>query len=187
MPAAPRKSCCLTNSLCGLFPPSHPGCLGTVRWRVWGISCGGAHGCVHYVGAGAPGPGSRYNPPVEGPNAKKGQSHFSHSFLYTMATLICYLLWVPRTGVPKQCFATDALWEGGCPCAQTLIRYQYVNLVVLTLPGVSIIALKRSHNKLVSAEYVCHTTNFPTPLWGWGVLGTVNNTFSLHSDKLNLG
>ncbi len=97
---------------------------------------GGAHGCVHYVGAGAPGLGSRYNLTVEGPNAKKGQSHTLHSFLYVTAMLTRYLLWVPMRGVPKQCFATNALWEGGCPCAQALTRYFYVNLVVLTLPGI---------------------------------------------------
>ncbi len=28
---------------------------------------------------------------------------------------------------------------------------------------------------------------FPTPLWGWGVLGAVNNVFSLHTDELSLG
>jgi hypothetical protein len=41
------------------------------------------------------------------------KSHFSHSSLYTTPMLTCYLLWVPRRGVPKQRFATDALWEGG--------------------------------------------------------------------------
>ncbi len=40
-----------------------------------------------------------------------------------MALLTRYLLWVPGKGVPKQCFATDALWGGGCPCAQVLICY----------------------------------------------------------------
>ncbi len=28
---------------------------------------------------------------------------------------------------------------------------------------------------------------FPTPLWWWGVLGAVNNVFSLHRDELSLG
>ncbi len=34
---------------------------------------------------------------------------------------------------------------------------------------------------------MCHTTIFPTPLWGRGVLGAVNKNLSLHSDKLSLG
>ncbi len=82
------------------------------------------HGCVRYVGAGAPDLGSRHNLTVVGSSANKGQSHsYTVYFSHMRAMLTCYLLWAPKRGVPKQCFAMDALWEGGCPCAQALIRY----------------------------------------------------------------
>jgi hypothetical protein len=48
------------------------------------------------------------------------------------AMLTCYQLWVPRRGVPKQCFATDALWGGGAACVPKRL---YAILVVLTLTG----------------------------------------------------
>jgi hypothetical protein len=67
-----------------------PLCMFLVRGGWGGFSCGGVHGCVRCVGAGAPGLGSRYNLTVVGSQDKKGQKPYLTQPLYMMAKLICY-------------------------------------------------------------------------------------------------
>jgi hypothetical protein len=90
---------------------------------------GGAHGCLRCVGASAPSLESQCNLTVVGSRAKKGQKSYLTQLLYMTAMLTCYLLWVPRRGVPRQCFCHGCPRGGGlpvCPCAYML---SYSNLV----------------------------------------------------------
>ncbi len=84
---------------------------------------GGVHGCVRCVGAGAPGPRSRYNLTVVGSRAKKGQKSYLTQLLYMTAMLTSTCSGCLGGGCPGNASATDALGEGGCPCAHALIRY----------------------------------------------------------------
>ncbi len=45
-----------------------------------------------------------------------------------MAMLTCYLLWVPRKRVPKQCFATDAYGRGNARVPKRL----YATIMLLS-------------------------------------------------------
>ncbi len=142
-------------------------------------------------GCWCPWPWVTIQPASDGILSQKG----SKVIPYTPALLdgqayMLFLLWVPKWGVPRQCFCH------GCPSGEGAARVpMHLHAILVLRLDLRLI----DPNRFPKCCCIDPITNWlqpngctyqiilPTPLWWWGVLGAVNNVFSLHTDKLSLG